>query len=73
VIGAHRRFIIRSLVRNTKVTATQASYLVAKLLVRARALRLYIPLSKLNPKLIDVASLASTLATRYAINRSITC
>ena len=73
VIGAHRAFIIRSLARNTRVTVTQASYLVGKLLVRARALRLYIPLSKLDPKLIDIVCLASTLATRYAVNRSLTC
>ncbi|MFO7732878.1 MAG: putative zinc-binding metallopeptidase [Candidatus Aminicenantes bacterium] len=72
VIGAHRGFIIRSLARNTRVTVTQASYLVAKLLTRARALRLYIPLSKLDPKLIDVVCLASALATRYSVNRKLT-
>ena len=71
VIGAHRGFIIRSLARNTRVTLTQASYLVAKLLARSRALRLYVPLSKLDPKLIDIVCLASSLATRYAVNRSL--
>ena len=71
VIGAHRGFIIRSLARNTRVTVTQASYLVAKLLARSRALRLYVPLSKLDPRLIDIVCLASSLATRYAVNRSL--
>jgi len=72
MIGAHRAFIIRSLVKNTRVTVAQASYLVSKLLTRSRALRLFIPLSKLDPKLIDVVCLASTLATRYALKRSLT-
>ncbi len=71
LIGAHRRFLVESLVRYTKVTSAQASYLIVKMLSRAKALRLYIPLSKLDQKLIDVVALASTLAARYAISRSI--
>jgi hypothetical protein len=71
VIGAHRRFIVESLVRNSRVTMTQASYLVGKMLGRSKSLKLFVPLSKLDQKLIDVVSLASTLATRYAINRSL--
>ncbi len=72
VIGAHKRFIIESLVRNSRVTTTQASNLIAKMLGRSKSLRLFVPLSKLDQKLIDVVSLASTLATRYALNRDIT-
>ncbi len=72
VIGAHKRFIVESLVRNSRVTTTQASYLVGKMLSRSKSLRLFVPLSKLDQKLIDVVSLASTLATRYAVRRSIT-
>jgi hypothetical protein len=41
------------------------------MLGRSKALRLSVPLSKLDQKLVDLVSLASTLATRYAINRSI--
>ncbi|HUU38100.1 MAG TPA: putative zinc-binding metallopeptidase [Candidatus Desulfaltia sp.] len=71
VIAAHRKFLVEALVRNTKVTVAQASFLASKMQVRSKALRLYVPLSMMDKCLIDVVCLASTLATRFASKGSI--
>jgi hypothetical protein len=66
VIAAHRKFIVEALVRSTKVTVAQASFLVSKMQTRSRALHLNVPLSMMDKCLIDVVCLASTLAARFA-------
>ncbi|MGB7294006.1 MAG: putative zinc-binding metallopeptidase [Candidatus Aminicenantales bacterium] len=66
VITAHRKFILEALVRNTRVTVAQASFLVNKMQTRSRTLHLYVPLSMMDKCLVDVVCLASTLATRFA-------
>jgi hypothetical protein len=71
IIGAHRKFIVEALVRDSKVTVSQASALVGKMLARSKAMHLCVPLSMLDKKLIDVVSLASTLAANFSINRTI--
>ncbi|MDH4198727.1 MAG: putative zinc-binding metallopeptidase [Candidatus Aminicenantes bacterium] len=71
VIGAHRKFIIEALVRTTRVTTAQASSLTGKMLSRSKAMHLYIPLSAKDKKLIDVVTLATTLAVRFAMKGTI--
>jgi hypothetical protein len=66
VIAAHRKFLIEALVRTTKVTVAQASFLTSKMQARSKALHLHVPLSMMDKCLIDVVCLASTLATRFA-------
>jgi hypothetical protein len=64
--AAHRKYILDALVRNTKVTIAQASFLVSKMQTRSRTLHLYVPLSVMDKCLVDIVCLASTLATRFA-------
>jgi hypothetical protein len=71
VIAAHRKFIVEALVRNTKVTIAQASFLVSKMQTRSRTLHLYVPLSMMDKCLIDIVCLASTLAARFAVKGSL--
>ena len=71
VITARRKFILEALVRNTKVTAAQASFLINKMQVRSRTLNLSVPLARMDKCLIDIVSLATTLATRFASKGSL--
>ncbi len=71
VITARRKFILEALVRNTKVTAAQASFLILKMQTRSRTLNLYVPLVRMDKCLIDIVSLATTLATRFASKGSL--
>jgi hypothetical protein len=71
IIGAHRKFIVEALVRDSQVTVSQASSLVGKMLARSKAMHLSVPLAMLDKKLIDVVSLASTLAANFALNRTV--
>lgn len=71
VITARRKFILEALVRNTKVTAAQASFLINKMQTRSRTLSLYVPLARMDKCLIDIVSLATTLATRFASKGSL--
>ena len=66
VITARRKFIIEALVRNTKVRSAQASFLIHKMQTRSRTLNLYVPIARMDKCLIDIVSLATTLATRFA-------
>ena len=66
VIAARRKFILEALVRNTKVTAAQASFLVNKMQARSRTLHLYVPLAMMDKCLVDIVCLATALATRFA-------
>jgi len=72
VITARRKFILEALVRNTKVTAAQASFLIHKMQTRSRTLNLSVPLARMDKCLIDIVSLATTLATRFASKGSLT-
>jgi hypothetical protein len=65
VIAAHRKSITEALVRNTEVTVAQASFLISKMQTRSRTLHLHVSLSMVDKCLIDVVSLASTLAARF--------
>jgi hypothetical protein len=65
VIAAHRKSITEALVRNTEVTVAQASFLISKMQMRSKTLHLHVPLSMVDKCLIDVVSLASTLAARF--------
>jgi len=65
VIAAHRKFVVEALVRNSKVTFAQASFLVSKMQTRSRILQLHVPLSSMDRCLIEIVCLASTLATRF--------
>jgi hypothetical protein len=71
VIAAHRRFMVKALVRNARVTFAQASFLVNKMQTRSRVLQLHIPLSIMDRCLIEVVCLASTLAARFVATGSI--
>jgi hypothetical protein len=71
VIAAHRKFIADALVRNAKVTATQGNFLIYKMQARSRDMRLFVPLAVMNKSLVDVVSLAATLATRFAVSGNI--
>jgi hypothetical protein len=71
VITARRKFILEALVRNTKVTAAQASFLIHKMQTRSRTLNLSVPLARMDKCLIDIVSLATTLATRFASKGSL--
>ena len=64
MISAHRKALVEALGRNTRVTPATA-------LAQARALGLFIPLGLLDKALIDVVSLATTLAARYALSGTI--
>jgi hypothetical protein len=66
VIAAHRKFIIDALVRNAKVTNAQAILIITKMQTRSRDMHLFVPLSMMSKSLVDVVSLASTLATKFA-------
>jgi len=48
------------------VTAAQASFLIHKMQTRSRTLNLYVPLARMDKCLIDIVSLATSLATRFA-------
>ena len=71
VITARRKFIIEALVRNTKVTAAQASFLINKMQTRSRTLQLYVPLGMMDKCLVDIVCLATTLSTRFASKGSL--
>jgi hypothetical protein len=71
VISAHRKFITDALVRNTRVTTTQATLLINKMQARSRDMRLFVPLAMMSRSLVDVVSLASTLAARFAVSGNI--
>ena len=71
VIEAYRKPVAEALVRNSRVTAAQAAFLIAKMRTRSRDLRLFVPLAGMDKSLVDTASLASTLATRYSVRGSI--
>ncbi|MBN2206561.1 MAG: putative zinc-binding metallopeptidase [Candidatus Aminicenantes bacterium] len=66
VLSTHRKFLMDAMIRNSGVTSAQASSLIGKMATRSAAMHLHIPLARLDKALIDVASLASTLAANYA-------
>jgi hypothetical protein len=68
LIGAHRRFIVDALVRDAHITPSQALSLIDKMQERSKALQLSVPISLMDKKLIDIVSLASTLATHFAVD-----
>jgi hypothetical protein len=71
VIAAHRKFIVDALVRNAGVTTAQATLLIVKMQNRSRDMHLFVPLSTMNKSLVDVAGLASALATQFSVSGGI--
>jgi hypothetical protein len=71
LICAHRKALQEALGRNARVTPATALALVGKMETRSRALGLFIPLGLLDKALIDVVSLATTLAARYSLHGEI--
>lgn len=67
VISTHRKLLTEGMVRNARVTSAQAGSLINKMLSRSAAMRLHVPLARMDKSLIDVASLASMLAANYAM------
>lgn len=71
-VASYRTFIEDIVVRNARVTPSQASSLLSKIQSRTRVLHLYIPLAATEEKIAEVAALAACLATRFALSGSIT-
>jgi hypothetical protein len=71
LIAAHQKTFEVMLTRNTKITQAQAACLLSKMQSRARAMHLYVPLVGTDHKVLEILSLATTLATRYAITGSV--
>jgi len=70
-VASYRKFIEGIVVRHARVTSSQASSLMSKIQSRARVLHLYVPLADTEEKIIEVASLASCLATRFRLTGNI--
>jgi hypothetical protein len=70
-IASYREHIEDIVVRNADMTASQASFLLSKIQSRARVLHLYVPLPAIEEKIMEVAALASSLATRFSLTGTI--
>ncbi len=71
VVAAHFRPIAETLVTNAGVTPSQATTLLHKMQQRANALHLHVRVSTMDVTVIKITSLASSLASRFALTGSL--
>ncbi|MEW6366444.1 MAG: hypothetical protein AB1714_17600 [Acidobacteriota bacterium] len=71
VVAAHSRPIAEALVKNAGVTPAQAATLLHKMQQRANALHLHVRVSTMDVAVIKLTSMASSLASRFALTGSL--